>query len=117
MRRHCSISSLDILDRSTTVDIVYSKSLNGERGTPNPITSLYMNFRTLVQFRIFNFEWFPECGFVQSKDWTNPHSGNHSKSDIGDWTIHSFTYAQISASVGTFLSLMTLPIRDTFIRC
>ena len=26
-------------------------------------------------------------------------------------------YAQISASVGTFLSLMTFPMRDTFIRC
>ena len=26
-------------------------------------------------------------------------------------------YAQISASVGTFLSLITLPIRDTFMRC
>ena len=27
------------------------------------------------------------------------------------------TYAQISASVGTFLFAMTLPMRDTFIRC
>ena len=26
-------------------------------------------------------------------------------------------YAQISASVGTFLSGMVLPIRDTFMRC
>jgi hypothetical protein len=27
------------------------------------------------------------------------------------------SYAQISASVGTFLPVMTLPIRDTFIKC
>jgi hypothetical protein len=26
-------------------------------------------------------------------------------------------YAQISASVGTFLLVMTLPMRETFIRC
>src|ERR1041385_6901206 len=103
MRRNCAASSLErLFDRSTTIDISQLPSTVGAVIDRAYFVDSRKTARSLLQasrYRACALRTAPTIRFLILC--ANPPE----------------RYAQISASVGTFLSLITLPIRETFMRC